>query len=418
MLDSTKNTAADAAYSLLEPLPSDVVVRAPGSLGDYRNYPVFSAPWFRRRTAIFAPAAAGVGLFQALWMGAQFNDWHLAGLCAAVGIPIWIVIVTGGPALATFVRHRRLPLAQERIGVVAAIVVGVLVSFAGQYIADIFSKATVAPYYRAAVGEESWRNMHHPTRMLVFFIMVWLLAIFTSVGGGFALRTYFGEQKRWRDAQRERQMVVLRNEKNESDLRLTVLQAQVEPHFLFNTLASVHSLIRQDPARAEATVEALVDHLRATMPKLRAGVGNAQSTLAEQIEVCESYLKVMQVRMGKRLSYAIDVPAALMSHHFPQLILISLVENAIKHGIEPQPAGGNISITAVVEDRGVTPQLAVSVIDDGAGLKPGIGNGVGLENIREQLLARFGAQGELSVRSRVAGGVNATIRVPCAEAKA
>jgi len=294
----------------------------------------------------------------------------------------------------------------------------VLISFACQYIANVFSEATVTPYYRAVMGDEAFRNMRHPTPMLVLLIMLWLLLIFSCLGGVIALRTYFGEQKRWRDAQREREMSKLRNEKNESDLRLTVLQAQVEPHFLFNTLASVHSLIRQDPARAEATVEALVDHLRATMPKLRAGIGKSASTLAEQIEVCESYLKVMQVRMGKRLSYAIDVPAALMRHPFPPLMLISLVENAIKHGIEPKPAGGNISITAVAEDRGASPQLAVSVIDDGVGLKPGLGSGVGLENIREQLLARYGAHGELSVRGRVAGGVSATIRVPSSEAQA
>jgi sensor histidine kinase YesM len=119
--------------------------------------------------------------------------------------------------------------------------------------------------------------------------------------------------------------------------------------------------------------------------------------------------------MGARFAYAVDVPDELRHHPFPPLMLISLVENAIKHGIEPSPAGGNISISAVAEDRGVTRQLAVSVIDDGVGLQPGVGGGVGLENIREQLAARYGAIGELSIRSRPAGGVAATIRVPCAE---
>jgi signal transduction histidine kinase len=418
MLDSTKRTASDVVqYSLLEPLPSDVVVRSPGSFGDYRNYPVFSVQWFRRRTVIFAPVAAGVGLLQALLTGANFNDWGLAALCAAVGMPIWIVIVTAGPALATFVRHRRLALSRERVAIVIAIAVGIGISFAGQYIANVFSDATVTPYYRAAMGEEAFRMMHRPPPLLVVFVVLWMFSLFFSLGGGFALRTYFGEQKRWRDAQRERQMQALRQEKNEADLRLTVLQAQVEPHFLFNTLASVHSLIRQDPRRAEATVEALVDHLRATMPKLRAEIGTSHSTLAAQLEVCESYLAVMQVRMGSRLAYAVDVPAELRGLPFPPLMLISIVENAIKHGLEPRPTGGNISLVAVTEDRGATRQLAVSVIDDGVGLQPGIGIGVGLENIRQQLAARYGAHGELVIRNRPAGGLAATIRIPCAEAK-
>jgi sensor histidine kinase YesM len=131
--------------------------------------------------------------------------------------------------------------------------------------------------------------------------------------------------------------------------------------------------------------------------------------------MCESYLKVMGVRMGARLAYVRDVPEQLLGHPFPPLMLISLVENAIKHGIEPIPGGGNISLCALVEDRGMTSQLAVSVIDDGVGLKPGLGGGVGLENIRAQLAARFGAYGELAIRARPAGGVTATIRVPHVE---
>jgi signal transduction histidine kinase len=415
MLDSATNKGPRAAYSLLEPLPLDVVVRSPGSLGDYRNYPVFSSPWLRRRTLIFAPFAAGIGLFQALLVGASLNDWGLAALCVAVGVPSWIAIVTAGPLLATIVRHRGLPLPRERIAVVGAIAVGLGISFAVQYGANAFSNATVTPYYRAAMGEDAFRKMHRPTPLLITFVTLWQFALFSCLGGGLALRTYFDEQKRWRDAQREREMQTLRHEKNQADLRLTVLQAQVEPHFLFNTLASIHSLIRQDPQRAEATVEALVDHLRATVPKLRAGIGNAHSTLAEQIEVCESYLAVMQVRMGSRLGYAIDVPEALRQHPFPPLMLISLVENAIKHGVEPSAAGGNISISAVIEDRGVVRQLAVSVIDDGVGLQPGMGSGIGLQNIAAQLEARYGAHGELLIRNRPAGGVAATIRIPCTE---
>ncbi len=203
----------------------------------------------------------------------------------------------------------------------------------------------------------------------------------------------------------------MNSKRAEADLRLMVLQAQVEPHFLFNTLASVHSLIRQDPERAEATLEALVDHLRVTLPKLRTDVG-AHSSLAEQLEVCRSYLTVMKVRMGARFSFVIDVDPALQRHPYPPLLLISLVENAIKHGIERTTGAGQITVNAAVETRMDAPQLAVNVVDTGAGLRATAAMGTGLANIRDQLSARFGPQGSLSLQDRTAGGVIATIRIP------
>ena len=172
------------------------------------------------------------------------------------------------------------------------------------------------------------------------------------------------------------------------------------------------SLIRQDPDRAEATLEALVDHLRVTLPKLRTDVGNAHSSLADQLEVCRSYLSVMKVRMGERFSFRIEVDAALQQHPFPPLLLISLVENAIKHGIERVTGVGQITVDAAVVSQGGAPQLSVNVIDTGAGLRTTAAMGTGLANIRDQLAARFGPQGSLTLRDRAAGGVIATLRVP------
>lgn len=416
MPDNTKTARPHEAYSLAEPLPSDVLVHTAGGLTSYRNYPVFSAPWFWRRTALFAPLAAGLGLVQAATAAATLRDWHLGVLAAAIGVPIWVAIVTAGPLFATLVRHRGWPAKLERGAVVLAVSLGLGVSFTGQYIAEVQSHKILGPKYATVMPVEAMSAQRAPHPALVAVIFGWEFILFFSVGGGLALRTYFSEQKRWGDAQRAREIETLRRQKNEADLKLTVLQAQVEPHFLFNTLASVHSLVRQDPQRAEATVEALVDHLRATMPKVRADIGSARSTLAEQIDVCESYLAVMKVRMGPRLQYTVDVPAPLRAHFFPPLVLISLVENAIKHGIEPNPAAGNIVLRAEVDDRSDGRQLAVSVIDDGIGLRPGTGHGVGLENIRAQLAARFGAHGGFSIQGRPEGGVTATIRVPYARA--
>jgi hypothetical protein len=409
---------SQSRLSLNEPLPSDVFASAAGSFGGYRCYPTFSIQWFWRRTAIFGPGAAAIGVLQSLLVALQFRDARLGFLCAAVGAPIWVAIVATGPALATFVRHRRLPLNMERIGVVIAILAGVAVSCAGQYFGGRYFNGLIAPRYRAYLsGLAAAQFRDHPNPVIIATTWILVAALFLCLGGGLALRTYFREQRSWQDALHARELALLRQEKNEADLRLTVLQAQVEPHFLFNTLASIHSLIRTDPERAEATMEALVDHLRATMPRWRGELGSVHSTLAQQVEVCESYLALMRVRMGNRLRFTIDLPGHLREHSFPPLMLISLVENAIKHGIEPAPSGGNVVVSGAIEPGVDGRRLAVSVIDDGAGLRSDMGSGVGLGNIREQLAARFGSRGTLRVCGRTVGGVVATIRVPYVEPK-
>ncbi|HEY4214203.1 MAG TPA: histidine kinase [Steroidobacteraceae bacterium] len=401
-----------ANYSLKDPLPSDIFANVAGQYGGYRAYPTYSVPWFWRRSAVFVPFVSAVGLFQAALLGTQLGDLRIGLLCIVVGVPIWILIATAGPALATYVRHLQMPLARERIAVVVAILVGVVISCGGQYLAGLFSRAEISPRYSALFSGPAVQRFRETAPAVVAIVWGCDATLFFLLGGGLALRTYFREQRSWEHAQHAKEMQRLRREKSEADLRLTVLQAQVEPHFLFNTLASVHSLIRTDPERAEATIEALVDHLRASMPRFRAEIGSTHSTLAQQIDVCASYLAVMKVRLGHRLRYSVDVAESLRNHDFPPLLLISLVENAIKHGIEPSPSGGNIVISAAVEVHGDIRQLAVSVSDDGVGLRPGPSGGLGLNNVREQLATRFGLQGALTIRGRTVGGVTATIRVP------
>lgn len=400
-----------------EPLPTDVFATSLGSFAGYRCYPTFSAPWFWRRTAIFAPIVGTVGLVQSLIVALLLRDERLGFLCAGVAVPVWLVIVTAGPAFATLVRHARLRLQVERVALVAAVLLGLAASCVGQYLAGVFSRTMIAPRYTAYLAGPTAKPFRDPDPVVAGVIWTAQAVFFFCLGGGFALRTYFREERSWHDAEHARELALLRREKNEVDLRLTVLQAQVEPHFLYNTLASIHSLIRTDPVRAEATLEALVAHLRATMPRLRAELGSTDSTLEQQVEICTSYLALMQVRMGRRLRFTAEVPAHLNRHPFPPLMLISLVENAIKHGIEPCPPGGNVVVSAAVEDHADGRRLAVSVVDDGAGLRAEIGGGMGLRNVREQLAARFGSRGSLLIRGRSVGGVTATIRVPYATEK-
>lgn len=407
-----------ARYSLDEPLPSDVFASVAGLFGGYRGYATFSWPWFRRRTAVFAPFAAAIAVFQAAVLGAQLGDARIGMFWVLVSVPISVSWVISGPALASFVRHLRLPLGRERTAVVGAIFVGVLISCGGQYLAGVLAHAEMSPRFFALFSAPAGQKFRETAPVVVAIVWGCEIPLFFMLGGGLALRTYFREQRSWETAQHALEVERLRREKNEADLRLTVLQAQVEPHFLFNTLASIHSLIRTEPARAEATIEALADHLRASMPRFRAEVGSTHSTLAQQIEVCTSYLAVMKVRMAHRLRYAVEVPETLASHEFPPLMLISLVENAIKHGIEPSPTGGNVVLGAAVAVHGDSRQLAVSVTDDGVGLRPGPSSGLGLNNVREQLAARFGLNGALVIRGRTVGGVTATIRVPYEEQRA
>jgi two-component sensor histidine kinase len=407
---------AAARYSLNRPLPPDVVFRSASWFSAYRNYPVFSAPWFWRRTALFVPCAGLVGFGQSL-LSWPLVDVRTSILFTSAVILIWTVMVTVGPALATIVRHKKLEPKRERVALVAAIVVGIVISFGAQFSAQALTKNfLMARAYAAGTVPKPKTPPPPPSRQMITGVLIWQAGLFFCLSGGIGLYAYSREQQRFDELQRERDIDRLRSQKSEVDLRLTVLQAQVEPHFLFNTLASVHSLIRNDPERAEATVEALVDHLRATLPKLRSGVGSQHSTLAEQIEVCTSYLAVMKVRMGERLRYDVDVPQSLLSHPFPPLMLVSLVENAIKHGIEPSTDGGSITIRATEEREGDARNIVVSVIDRGVGLRPGLGDGMGLANLRAQLAAQFGARGQFSITGGMEGGTVATLVVPYVEA--
>lgn len=194
----------------------------------------------------------------------------------------------------------------------------------------------------------------------------------------------------------------------ESNLRLLLLQAQIEPHFLFNTLASLRALIREDVDQAEGLVDALVDHLRAVLPRIRGDVG--ASTLSDQVAICASYLELMSIRLDGRLSYGIDVPASLQNAIVPPLMLLTLVENAIKHGIEPKSNAGNIRIEA--RPSLDLAQIIIAVTDDGVGLTDKTNDGLGLQNVREQLALRYGRYASLSLESSAAGGTIASLLIP------
>jgi len=189
------------------------------------------------------------------------------------------------------------------------------------------------------------------------------------------------------------------------EARMEALQAQIEPHFLFNTLASIDQLIQTDPPRASRMQQSLIRYLRSAMPQMRDG---RRSTLGQQVDLSSAFLEIMAVRMEGRLQSAVRVPDGLKSAVFPSMMLQTLVENAIKHGLEPKPEGGLLQIGADVVDG----QLAVHVLDTGVGFMPKGDGGVGLENIRERLKVLYHGRAELIIGVPPAGGTCATIKVP------
>ena len=189
-----------------------------------------------------------------------------------------------------------------------------------------------------------------------------------------------------------------------TEAKLAALQAQVEPHFLYNTLASVQALTEVDPAKANEMTGHLIQYLRNALPKMRESV----STVGQEIELARAYLNILQMRMGKRLAFEIDVPQDLMEMPFPPLMLPSLVENAIKHGLEPQREGGAVRIAAALAEG----RLSLSVADTGRGFAETPGAGVGLANIRERLAALYGDTAKLTLVENEPQGVVATIEVP------
>jgi hypothetical protein len=194
-------------------------------------------------------------------------------------------------------------------------------------------------------------------------------------------------------------------EKELTVARLNLLHAQVEPHFLYNTLASAQHLTRTNPVLADEMLGNLITYLRRSLPR----TDDAPSTLGHELERVRAYLDILRLRMGPRLSLQIDVPQSLYEVPFPTMMLQTLAENAIKHGLEPRTTGGIVWILASESEN----KLSVTVADDGMGFSEhSEGTGIGLRNVRERLLLAYGDAAHFSIVANFPSGVAATIVVP------
>ena len=223
------------------------------------------------------------------------------------------------------------------------------------------------------------------------------------------LATVLFARERQAKSEMEFQRERARNESAEKQIRvaqLQLLEAQIEPHFLYNTLANVISLIDTEPETAKHMIERLIDYLR----QAASLVSGSDATLGRQVELLRAYLDLIVLRMGSRLSYTIDVPPELGALPLPPMLLQPVVENAIKHGLEPKIAGGEVIVTA----RQLGDRLLLAVTDNGLGVRatraPG-STGLGLANLRERLSTMHGAHATLAIEDRQPG-TRVTIDLP------
>jgi signal transduction histidine kinase len=324
-------------------------------------------------TVICAAAAGAV-----VWIFPNtYRDLLVTALC--VGYTSMLLYT-----FATNVRQARLPReAMQILAIVAGSVLGTIVAglVKGRSVAMMFSER------------------------------FWGVAISMGLGIGFGCVVFAAillrerharDQARIHRAEAERHQL----EKSMLEAKLAVMQAQVEPHFLFNTLANVQHLVETDPPAAARMLDSLIQYLRAALPQMR----EAATNLGREVDMAQAFLEIQRVRMGSRLDFAIEVPESLKHRAFPPMMLISLVENAIKHGVDPCCECGTITIRAE-EAAG---KLKVSVSDTGEGVTPQKGGGVGLSNIRERLKALYGSSARLVLEENAPRGVVASIEVPAA----
>ena len=438
--------SSPSALLLDQPLPVELTGRAQGLFGRYMRYPIFSPPWVRGRLVAWSlPFGAFVAMIAMAAFGGSpaTPPWGaFLQLMLLFGLPMLL-----GPWLGSLVRRRGWEpvregraLAMVMAGVVAFMLL--LLQCAAEPMKQFIAEQTGAvdasgkrkkvqlsvgvsvhqPDDVAGSGPAQARCPSTPQGQPDPDHELWQAAINTVtsalltfwLAGGLALWGLRREREGLAALQRERELAAEQAQRRDAELRLSVLAAQVEPHFLFNTLAGVRSAIATDPARANEMVDRLADYLRASIPRLRSD-GAAMSTVAGQLDIVRAYLGLMAARLP-RLRFTVAAAPELLGARCPPLMLISLAENAVKHGVELKLGPASVTVSAA---RTADGRLALSVADDGVGFGHSqAGSGIGLVNLRERLAQLYPPlpgeppRATLSLSARPEGGVLAVITLP------
>ncbi|MDE0508359.1 MAG: histidine kinase [Gammaproteobacteria bacterium] len=245
---------------------------------------------------------------------------------------------------------------------------------------------------------------NHPLYFFTQNFATLALALFFGITGSLI---FYTRERLYRTSQKLAQSELRQSQQQKliAETELKLLQAQIEPHFLFNTLSNIAQLIPGNPELAGKTLDNLTTLLRASLTRTRIG----ETTLGQEIEFAAAYLAIQATRMQGRLRYEIDLPGELRDIPLPPLLVQPLLENAVTHGIEPLSAGGEVSFTA----RKIDDELILSVHDSGAGIsETGVSGGTGLRNVRDRLRLRYGPKASLELTPANPHGVNAIINIP------
>ncbi len=251
---------------------------------------------------------------------------------------------------------------------------------------------------------QKWKFPQSEFHWGFFVTRLALYSLFGSLAYAVLVLSLGSQEQRARLSLARRQTEALRTQQMEAEM--AALNAQIEPHFLFNTLATTRRLYATTPDRGRDMLGSLIAYLHAALPGMRA----QESNLGQELELLRNYLHILQMRMGERLRFEISADQSLLALRLPPLILATLVENAIKHGLGPLPEGGRIQIEARRAAGGDA--VILEVRDDGAGFSAGGGSGVGLANTRARLHGYFGPGASLELEGLQPRGVLARIRLP------
>jgi sensor histidine kinase YesM len=336
--------------------------------------------------------AAGTTVHEvlAVWHKGEFALWLRYQAFEAFACMVVIASVMGLPIVAV----RNLGPQAGRGRLVALIVTIVLVAPLG---------AVVRLYYLVWADDYPIAPALYPRLLAMFWLRYALQAALLTIVAEFHRRETLSVE-----AMHGAEIDRLALDREMAEARLQVLQAQIEPHFLFNTLANVRRLYQTDLAAGRGMLDNLMHYLEVALPRMR----ETRSSVGRELTLIEAYLNVQRIRMGRRLAFEIDVPPALHALALPPMMLLTLVENAIKHGLNPLPEGGAIRVGAR-RDGG---RLRLDVSDNGRGFHATSGGGIGLANIRARLAAMHGDRARLDLIENQPRGVTSRLELPAADA--